>query len=274
MANLMLDHGQHLTYQVTGDGPPVVLLHSALGDSRQWDAQVQCLASRYRCIRYDLLGYGKSSDGWEGFDPADNLVRLMDALRIDQATLVGSSMGGAIALHAAVRYPDRAASLVLAGTGLFGFEPNVDQPDPPVYHAFEAAVALHDVDRTIELAEEIWLRGVEGREEEVPDAARRLFRLMNRERLYDHPWEGPEYLEDLDDTSRVSSVGVPSLIMVGEHDTPYCHLLADYLKERMPHAELVRLDGCAHLPNLSQPARFTETVERWLDSLPESLGSA
>lgn len=262
MPSLMLTDGQHLEYQDTAAGEPVIFLHSALGDMRQWDSQVRSLSAQYRCIRYDLMGYGKSSDGWEEFDPADNVLRLMDVLDIDRAPLIGSSMGGAIAIHTAKKYPDRVSGLVLAGTGMFGYEPTVDEPDPPVYHAFEAAVALHDVDRTIELADDIWLRGLTP-SVEVPESAHRLFAVMNRERLYAHPWEGPEYIE-VDDTERIADIQIPVRLIVGRHDTPYCRMVADYLVGSLPNARVYDMADCAHLPNLCHPHEFNDLLQNYL----------
>lgn len=107
----------------------MVFLHSALTDHRQWGVQVDTLSYNYRCITYDLLGYGSSESAPENYDPAESLLALLDHLEVAAATLVGSSLGGSVAIHAGVRYPDRIQSMVLTGTGLFGFQPKVDSPD-------------------------------------------------------------------------------------------------------------------------------------------------
>ena len=104
-----------IQYEVTGGGPTVLFLHSALADHRQWCVQVDALSHDYRCITYDLLGYGSSDNASDNYDPADTLLALLDHLEVGTVTLVGSSLGGSVSIHAATRYPDRIRSIVLAG---------------------------------------------------------------------------------------------------------------------------------------------------------------
>ncbi len=64
-----------IRYAVTGRGPAVVFLHSALADHRQWGVQVDALSNDYRCITYDLLGYGSSDNAPDNYDPVQKLRR-------------------------------------------------------------------------------------------------------------------------------------------------------------------------------------------------------
>src|SRR5216683_6188081 len=93
--------GARLVYEVTGDGPAVVLIHGFGLDMRMWDPQVEPLAARFRLVRYDCRGFGASGP----FDPAvpythaDDLVALLDHLGIGDAVLAGLSFGGRVALR-------------------------------------------------------------------------------------------------------------------------------------------------------------------------------
>src|SRR6185436_3073968 len=87
-------NGTSLYYEVSGEGEAVVLLHGFSLDHRMWAPQVDALAGRYRVVRYDLRGFGRSAPSPERFTHADDLLALLDHLHIDRAALVGLSMGG------------------------------------------------------------------------------------------------------------------------------------------------------------------------------------
>jgi 3-oxoadipate enol-lactonase len=106
-------------YEVRGEGDPLVLLHSGMGSSREWDALAPRLGGHLRVYAYDRRGIGRSSG--EAFRGdlvergIDELSRFMDGLGIDRAHLFGSCLGGAIALGLASRDPGRVRSVVTTG---------------------------------------------------------------------------------------------------------------------------------------------------------------
>ena len=114
--------GARLAYEVTGDGPAVVLVHGFGLDRRMWDPQAEHLAARFRVVRYDCRGFGASGP----FDPAvpythaGDLVALLDHLAIGDAALVGLSFGGRVVLQAALAAPARVRGLVLLDAVLDG----------------------------------------------------------------------------------------------------------------------------------------------------------
>ena len=97
-----------------GSGPPVVLLHGQPGDGHDWDRVVRCLAGRVRCIVPDRPGYGRTG-GAAGSIAAntDAVVALLERLGLAQATIVGYSWAGAIALDLLQRHPDRVTGVTL-----------------------------------------------------------------------------------------------------------------------------------------------------------------
>ena len=111
--------GARLAYEVTGQGPAVVLVHGFGLDMRMWDQQVEHLAPRFRVVRYDCRGFGASGP----FDPAipythaGDLAALLDHLAIGQAVLAGLSFGGRVALQAALAWPGPGAGPGAAGRG-------------------------------------------------------------------------------------------------------------------------------------------------------------
>ncbi len=264
MPDMTLAADQHLYYEEAGSGAPVIFLHSALGDLRQWDAQVHALSDQFHCIRYDLRGYGKSSSPHESFDPAMDLLSLMDHLGIVQAALVGSSLGGSVALHAAVRYPTRVTKAALLGTGIFGFAPpEVHDSADALAEEYEAVLQSQDVDALIAFFDKLWLRGIQGDDFQVPQAARALFWTMNEERLLQHREDDPDY-GNLDDVPDLGTVSRPLLTILGQWDTDYCQKAAQHLVSHVPNVTLELIPGTAHFPNLTHPDLVSALLRNWL----------
>src|SRR5205085_6115589 len=95
----------------------IVLLHTALGDGRLWEAQVELLRGHgYEVLAPDLPGFGEEPVPYEAFSYVDRVAELLPAI------LVGNSLGGAIALRTALAHPDRVPKLVLVDAGLPDWE--------------------------------------------------------------------------------------------------------------------------------------------------------
>jgi pimeloyl-ACP methyl ester carboxylesterase len=112
--------GGKLAWESAGEGPGVAFLHPGLWDFRVWDEQFGVFSKTYRVLRHDLRGYGRSSRPEPGkpYSHVDDLEGVMDAAGIDQAALVGNSMGGRVAIDFALEHPSRVSALVLAAPGL------------------------------------------------------------------------------------------------------------------------------------------------------------
>jgi len=114
--------GVRIWYTDTGgSGIPVIFLHSATGTTRSWEPQVAVFsAAGYRCITYDRRGWGRSLTLPSGPQPgtaADDLLALLDYLRIDRAHLVGTAAGGLVSLDFVLSFPDRLRSVVISNNG-------------------------------------------------------------------------------------------------------------------------------------------------------------
>lgn len=114
--------GVRIHYRVCGTGPDVILIHGlATNAEDNWHSLIPVLSTDYRVITLDLRGHGKSAGptkaGAYGKAMAEDVLRLMNHLAIEQAHLVGYSMGGTLALHLAIDSPLRARSLIIAGQG-------------------------------------------------------------------------------------------------------------------------------------------------------------
>ena len=112
-------YGLDIAYERVGEGPPLVFVHGAAGDSRMWQPQHAALADEFTVVAWDEPGAGRSSDVPVDFglaDYADCLAALIEALALGPAHLAGLSWGGTLVLELYRRHPGRVASLILADT--------------------------------------------------------------------------------------------------------------------------------------------------------------
>jgi pimeloyl-ACP methyl ester carboxylesterase len=116
-----LPTGARIWYSDTGgSGAPVVFLHAATGSSKVWEHQIPAFtASGFRVVTYDRRGFGSTVIDPAGIQPgtgADDLIALVDLLRVDRFHIVGTAAGGIVALDFAISFPQRLRSLVLANS--------------------------------------------------------------------------------------------------------------------------------------------------------------
>src|SRR3984957_17437515 len=122
MAQVTTDDGVKLYYEETGSGMLVLFVHEFAGDIRSYEPQVRYFSRRYRCIVFNARGF-PPSDVPENFASysqeraRDDIRCVLDGLKIEQAHILGISMGGFATLHFGFAYPQRALSLIVAGCG-------------------------------------------------------------------------------------------------------------------------------------------------------------
>jgi pimeloyl-ACP methyl ester carboxylesterase len=259
-------NGAHLYYELAGEGPPFVMIHAGVADSRQWNNEFAHFAQSYRVLRYDLRGYGKSEPVDGEFSHLQDLTALLDYLHLNQPlTLMGCSMGGGLAMNFALTHPSRLKALIMVGSGPSGLE--LDVPTPAKFAAAEAAFNAGDLDQVAEIETQIWFDGEGRTPAQVNPAMRQLLFEMDRLALAHEVKELGKRLPDtaVPAAGRLGELHVPVLIIVGAHDTPYMRAAADYMLEHPPSAQKVLIEDAAHLPNMDQPAEFAQIVTRFLD---------
>jgi len=259
--------GARVAYEVTGTGPAVVFVHGFGLDRRMWDPQAEHLTSRFRVVRYDCRGFGASGP----FDPAvpythaADLVALLDHLAIGDATLVGLSFGGRVALQAALAAPARVRGLVLLDAVLDG-----------VPWDRESAAGLDEVARQVRAGgvpagRTAWLaHPLFAAARQRPDLARRLAAMV-AEYPGQH-WLGQDPHEEVrpEPVRVLEQVTAPTLVAVGDRDVPGFREMSAVLARRIPGAQYQVVTGAGHLANLEQPAAVNELLTRFLAGLPPS----
>jgi 3-oxoadipate enol-lactonase len=114
--------GAKLYYEDDGAGEPVLLIHGNILDRRMWEPQVGVFALRYRVIRMDVRGFGRSEYDPGPYSDHGDVLGLVRSLGLDEVHVVGLSMGGNIALEFALVHPEATKSLVVVPGGIAGHE--------------------------------------------------------------------------------------------------------------------------------------------------------
>jgi len=246
-----------LWYDESGSGPPLVLLHQGVVDSRIWEPVVPILAERHRVIRYDQRGFGRSPMPEGPYSVADDLVSVLDATAVDRAALVGASRGGGIALTAAVEQPDRVAALVLLGSGLPGHRLEVDWT-PEQIARWEAADAADDWETMAELDMEAW----------APMGADDELRTMFVENAVGSNSEHSTTDEPV--AERVGSITAPTLVITGSRDIPAINEIGGLLAGTIPEARHAVIEEADHMIPWRAPEELSHLL---LDFLAQNFRS-
>jgi pimeloyl-ACP methyl ester carboxylesterase len=230
-----------------GDGPPVVLLHESVVDSRIWGPFLPFVRERLRTIRYDQRGYGRSPM-WEGpYSPVDDLISVFDAAGAYRAALVGTSRGGRIAIAAAIERPERVSALVLAVSGVAGRPLNVEGT-PEQEARWDAAEAKGDAAELAELDMEIWApMGVD-------DELRAMFVENAEASNADDPAVEEPSVE------RLGKISVPTLVVTGGRDVPDLEEIGDLLAREIPGAKRAVIKEADHMIQWRAPDELAKLV--------------
>jgi 3-oxoadipate enol-lactonase len=248
-----------IAYRSSGTGQPVLFLHGLGGSATAWEPQLDDLGDTFRCIAWDLPGYGDSVPIVPLTFPAiaDAATRLLDELGIERADVVGLSFGGHQALHLALAHPDRVGRMVLADTSArFGADgTDVDEWKRLRLDPLDAGVTPAEMAPSV--IDAITAPGFSGRERDRAIAA---FARIPADGLR----AAVECLPTHDVADRLSEIGAPTLVVVGELDEETPVSYAEALVDGIPDAELRVIDGAGHLTPAEAPDEFNTVVREFL----------
>lgn len=264
-------NGLRLHYVEQGRGPAILLLHGFTGSTASWSRILPALAGGCRAVAVDLIGHGRSEAPrqWERYTIAHcvtDLQALLDRLEIQQAVVLGYSMGGRVALSLAAAAPHRITALILESTspGLTTDEERAQR------RRADGDLAGMIEDQGIETFVDHWEKlPLFASQQDLPSAVRagqRAQRLANR------PWGLANSLRGMGTGSmaplhhQLPALTMPALVIAGGLDAKYSSTAQD-MAAAMPRAELVIVPGAGHNVHLEQPDLFRCLVLSFLQSL-------
>jgi pimeloyl-ACP methyl ester carboxylesterase len=248
-----------MSWREAGDGPAIVFLHGLGGTRLAWEPQLEGLSDRFRCIAWDMPGYGQSAALPElSFaNIADSIVTLLELAGVERAHVVGLSFGGQQAMHLAIRHPDRVDRLVLADTSpRFGAN-GTDAEQWKRARLAPIESGLTPGDMAPQVVDAIAAPGFAGPERERVIAAfvpitSAAFRAS------------VECLPTHDVTDRLGDILSPTLVVVGELDEETPVEYAEAIAAAIPDAQLSVIPGAGHLAPSEAPEVFNELVRAFV----------
>lgn len=259
-----------LRYTDIGKGKPIVFIHSFAGNHQHWIFTVRALRRHFRVLMIDLPGYGESSkDAAHPYDMpffSRSIVAFLKKLGIKKATLVGSSLGGHIALHTAIHYPERVEKLVLVdAAGLMLIPPALKRAAKAVVKNFGPFLFLYRPGPAmIRLAVDYTFFFPSAKSQSLAADVDAFFRASDY-----HAWSKVLYktvygvIED-DSRNKLRELSCPVLCVWGLHDRLLPFWDAVVLKAVVPHSHLVLLRKCGHFPHLEQTLKFNKILRGFL----------
>lgn len=257
-------NGVRLHYRLEGpEGAPWITFSNSLAtDLHLWDAQAALLADRFRILRYDTRGHGRSAAPPPPYDLGileDDVIALWDSLGIRESHYVGLSLGGSTGIGIAIRSPERIL-------GLAACDCRVTAP-PAFREAWEARIAIAESEGMGGLVEETMTRWFTESSLAADPPELEKIRAMIAATSVDGFIGCARALQGIDYISEVHRIACPTLFVVGEADPAATPELAGAMHARVKGSKLMELPGAAHISNIENPAAFNAAVIQFLDSL-------
>jgi 3-oxoadipate enol-lactonase len=250
--------GCRLNVEVEGPADaPVLMLSNSLGtDLHMWDGQVKPFAARFRLIRYDRRGHGKSAvpPGPYAMERLGrDVLGILDHLGIDETDWCGLSMGGMVGQWLGANAPGRIRRFVLANT-------SCHYPLKEPWNERIAAVAAGGLAPIVDPMMGRWFS--QGFIAAEPGTIARMKDMMLATPVAGYI-ANCEAVRDMDHRDILATIKAPTLIIAGRHDVATPIAAADYIRARIPGAALTVLDA-GHISNIEQASDFTAAVMAFL----------
>jgi pimeloyl-ACP methyl ester carboxylesterase len=271
MPHIAARDGTRLYYEEAGQGAgrgtPVVFIHEYAGDYRTWEPQMRHFSRSHRCITYSQRGYLPSDVPEDGAKYSqdiarDDVIAVMDALKIDKAHVVGHSMGAATALHVGIHYAKRCISVVAAGCG-YGSSPDRNLVEEARAQSRETGKMF--AEKGIEAMAPIYADGAtrQTHKNKDPRGFAEFAKMLGEHSATGHALTMLHLQAKrptlLDMEAELKKFSPPLLIIVGDEDG-WCLDASIFLKRTAPTAGLLVIPRSGHTITSEEPAAFNAAL--------------
>lgn len=260
-------NGVNIYYEIAGNigAPPLVLVHGSWVDHHSWDMVSKYLAKDFYLLSYDRRGHSQSErvhGQGASTEDVDDLIALVEQLKLAPAHIVGNSFGASIVLKAAAKRPEIFQSMMVHEPPLFGLLggiPRAEEILKSVDEKVKKVVNLILGDNK-EKAAEIFVEEIAlgpGSWPQLPDWLKKTF-AFNAITWMDE-LQDPQSLQI--DLLTLSAFTKPTLLSAGSESPPLFPMVMAELKGSMPQARQLTISGAGHVPQMSHPEKYAEIIK-------------
>ena len=242
-----------------GQGPTIVLLHSLLADQTSFDAITAPLSGTHRVVVPSLPGFGASDVVRGGLgEIADHIAAALREFDLGPRPIfLGNGYGAFMAATLAVRHPGIAAKLVLVGCGAA-----FSEPGRAAFRQMSQAARERGLQAVADTAmRRLFSPEFQASHPELIAKRKKHFLDTDPDTFHD----ACDALATLDMSADLPRLDIPVMILVGEHDEATPPAMAREMADALPDARLRLLEGCAHVPQLQEPAAFLSAIREFID---------
>ncbi len=242
-----------------GEQPRAVFLHGFAEDFRAWDRLWFALGDSLPALRYDLRGFGRSSDdSAEPFDHADDLLAILNTIEVERCDLIGVSMGGAVALNFAINHPERVRNLILISPGMVAWEWSA------AWKALWRPIVAKARAGAMDEARDLWWQHPLFASTRNSAGASALFESITR-------YSGAQWVHDyhklmLPDVERLHELKTRTLMLTGGRDVEDFRLIAELIEASAANIRRIDWPERGHLLHLENPLGCVREILAFLAS--------
>jgi len=268
-------NGLKLCYAEYGKGDPIILIHGIGGKKETWIAQIAELSNHFRIITFDMRGVGKSDRPNIPYTMemlADDIIGLMDYLKIDKTHIIGRSLGGMIAQYFALKYPEKVQKLVLMTT-------NPRVPDEKAAELIEKG-RIKEIKLLKENPEKsfwqnsrlLFHKNFRKKMKENPE--KKFYGIFTTKDLIEQSTKNPSRPQDIENLShtlrshdildQIHNINQDTLLISGSHDrlTPKISMME--IHKRIPNSKIQVIENSGHFLHLSHALEVNKILIEFL----------
>ncbi|WP_343596143.1 3-oxoadipate enol-lactonase [Acinetobacter sp.] len=252
--------GKHLAVYVEGlEHAPTIVFSNSLGtDHKMWQSQVEQLKAKFKVVTYDTRGHGESAVIANSTlqNLGEDVIDILDALKIEKAHFCGISMGGQTALYLGVFHPSRFQSITVANSAAKIW----------TVEGWNARAEVVEKNGLADLVVSTHTRWFSEKFDYQHDALAQ----QTIQSLANTPAQGYanacRALANADLREQISSISIPTLIIAGSADPVTTVADGEFMQQKIQGSDLFVIDA-SHLSNIEQPAEFTQALQRFIEAI-------